>query len=61
MTISVSQRLNIFCAKQFKSRTNCLYNASWPLICEDCHFTQMWKTLEYPHHYTKRPGDVWTH
>ena len=47
MTTSVSQRIKISCIK-FKIKTRLsffLINATYQVICEGWHFTQMWKTL----------------
>ena len=29
-----------------------------PVICEGWYFTHIWKTLAWPHHFTKREGRV---
>ena len=53
MTASVSWRLNILCIK-FKIGAFFFNNTAHPVICEDWHFTHMWKTLAWLHHFTKR-------
>jgi len=30
-------------------------NVSHPVICEGWQLTDMWKTLAWPHHFTKGP------
>jgi len=38
-------------------KINVLYNnAVQPVICEDWHFTHIWKSLPWPHHFIKRAG-----
>ena len=33
---------------------NILYNNGFrPVICKDCYFTNIWKALAWPHHFTK--------
>ena len=53
----MSRRLNIFCIV-FKIRVlHC--SSVHPVICESWRFTHMWKTVAWPHHFTKRR--VWGH
>jgi hypothetical protein len=32
------------------------FNFVFPVICEGWHFTYMWKSLAWLHHFTKRAG-----
>jgi len=50
ITTSVSRRSNILCIK-FNIRA---FFIKTLLIQEGCHFTRMWKTLAWLHHFTKR-------